>query len=203
MEEKKRKTAGQISQELLNQSPVDINAQDQAEQSNKSYLYELYGTLLSFKESNPNTDFFIEVQTISSRVLHNMIKKMFFGRLSCPTPNYDQTVWHYKHKDEELFLVWTIPDRKHCFELLENANIIDPELRELTENVKAFALGELYMLAKKLNNEDKLESLVVLKENKDDGREIASGPIVTSASGLQSAIGESKRRSPRRDVARS
>lgn len=177
--EKKRKTAGQISQELLN-TPVDINASDQAEKSNKKYLYDLYGTMLTCKENNPNRDFFIEVQTIRSRVLHNMIKKMFIGRISCPTPNYDQVVWQYKHKHEELFLVWTIPDRYHCFELIKNANIIDPELRELTENVIAFAKGDLYLLSKKLNNEDKLESLVVLKETKDDGREDISRAAIAS-----------------------
>ncbi len=195
MEEKKeRKSVGQISQELLN-APVDINAQDQAKESNKSYLSELYGTLLSFKEKNPNTDFFIEVQSIRSRLLHNFIKKMFFGRMSCPTPNYDQCVWHYKHKDEELFLVWIIPDRQHCFKLLENANIIDTELRELTDNVVAFAKGDLYMLAKKLNNEDKLESLVVLKETKDDGRENTGRSAITSG-----GLPRSSR--PRRSIAR-
>lgn len=197
MEEKKksRDTVGKISQELLKQSPVDISARDQAENSNKSYLNELYGTVLSFKEKSPNCDFFIEVQTVGSRVLHNVIKKMFFGRLSCPTPNYDQTVWQYKYADEELFLIWTIPDREHCFKLLKNANIIDPELKELTANVMAFATGELYNLAKKLNKEDILESLVVLKENqekKDDGREQSrlSEPIISTAR-------NSTRRSPR------
>lgn len=180
MEEKKkvkRKSAGQISQELLN-TPVDINGVDQAAESNKKYLSDLYGTMLSFKEKNANLDFFIEVQTIRSRLLHNMIKKMFIGRISCPTPNYDQVVWQYKHKDEELFLIWTIPDRYHCFKLLENANIIDPVLKELTDNVVAFAQGDLYRLSKKLNNEDKLESLVVLKETKDDGRDEPSRSII-------------------------
>lgn len=171
---KKRETVGTIAQELKKKAPETTNVNEQGEWMTKDYLANLYEAILNFTKKNPTTDFFIEVQTVKLRLLENVIRNYFIARLSCPTPNYDQTVWQYKYKDEELFLVWTIPNREYSFKLLENAAIIDPSIRELTDNVIAFATGELYKKSKKLNNEQELESLVVLKETqetKDDGRE--------------------------------
>lgn len=180
MEQKKklikqdRDTVGKIALELQKKAPETTDVNEQGEWMTQNYLAELYECLLDYKVKNTNTDFFIEVQTVKTRLLTNVIRNYFIARLSCPTPNYDQTVWQYKYKDDELFLVWTIPNREHCFKLLENVAIIDPSIKELTDNVVAFATGELYRLCKKLNNEDALESLVVLKETQeteDDGRE--------------------------------
>lgn len=191
MENKKEKrdTVGKISQELKKKAPETTNVNEQGEWMTKDYLANLYECLLKYSQNNPLTDFFIEVQTVKTRLLDNVIRNYFIARLSCPTPNYDQTVWQYKYKDEELFLTWTIPNREHCFKLLKNAAIIDPSIRELTNQVIAFDDGTLYKLSKKLNNEDKLESLVVLKEKKDVGREQSrlSEPIISptgSATGI-------------------
>ena len=177
MEEKKKKqkrdTVGKIAQELRSKTPETTNVNEQGEWMTKDYLSNLYECVLTFTNKNPMTDFFIEVQTVKLRLLENVIRNYFIARISCPTPNYDQTVWQYKYKDEELFLIWTIPNREHCFKLLENAAIIDLSIRELTQNVVAFANGDLYQLSRKLNNEQELESLVVLKEtqeSQDDGR---------------------------------
>lgn len=189
MEEKKKKqqrdTVGKISQELKQKAPETTDVNEQGEWMTKDYLANLYEAILTFTKKNPMTDFFIEVQTVKPRILDNVIRNYFIARLSCPTPNYDQTVWQYKYKDEELYLVWTIPNREHCFKLLENAAIIDPSIRDLTNNVIAFAQGDLYKLSKKLNNEQELESLVVLKETQepqDDGRKQSrhSEPIVST-----------------------
>jgi hypothetical protein len=174
MEEKKnRDTVGKIATDIIQNDPATTDVNEQGEHMTRNYLAELYKSILDYKVKNINIDFFVEVQTVKPRILSNIIRNYFIPRLSCPTPNYDQTVWQYKYKDDGLFLVWTIPNREHCFKLLENAAIIDPSIRELTDNVIAFAQGDLYRLCKKLNNEEKLESLVVLKETpetEDDGR---------------------------------
>ncbi len=173
-QEKNRDTLGKISQDLMHSDTFTDSLAEQGRAMTKRYLADLYGTILESKVGNPTTDFFIQVETIKDRLLHNVIKRKFIARLSCPTPNYDQDVWHYKYKDDELFHLWTIPNREYSYKLLNNAAIIDLSLRDLTNNVIAFASGDLYKLCKKLNNEEELESLVVLKETqetKDDGRE--------------------------------
>jgi len=179
MDEKKkhikqdRDTVGKIALELQQKAPETTDVNEQGEWMTQNYLAELYQCILDYKAKNVNTDFFVEVQTVKPRLLHNVIRNYFIARISCPTPNYDQTVWQYKYKDDGLYLVWTIPNREYCFKLLENVAIIDPSIKELTDNVVAFATGELYKLCKKLNNEQELESLVVLKETQeteDDGR---------------------------------
>ncbi len=96
-------------------------------------------------------DFFIHVETKKEPLLPNTFRNYFIDRKTCPTPNYDQSVFRYDRQKGELEYLWTIPDRQTCFNLAQNANIV--EEKELLECVIKFANGSLFKLCKKLNNE--------------------------------------------------
>jgi predicted glycosyltransferase involved in capsule biosynthesis len=88
--------------------------------------------------------------------MQTVIRNYFAYRLSCPTPNYDQSVFHYHHKDELLEHVWTIPDRQTCFTYLQHVPEIDSFEWSLLQNVLKFNDGTLFKLCQKLNNEGDL-----------------------------------------------
>lgn len=74
-------------------------------------------------------------------------------RQSCPTPNYDETVYRYNRETNQPELLWVIPDKKTCFQLKEHFLEVAPEERELLQYVLDFDAGELLKLCKKLNGE--------------------------------------------------
>lgn len=169
-DKKKRDTLGTMAQEALSKAPEPLDVHEQGSWMTQDYLKNLIEAMNNFKRTHKG-DFFIQVENVRHRLMHNVIRNYFIPRLSCPTPNYDQTVFQYKSKEDELFLVWTIPNREYSFKLLENAHIIDPEFKDLTKFVLDFSDGTLFKLCQKLNKEDVLEGNVVLKEIKDDERE--------------------------------
>jgi hypothetical protein len=99
-------------------------------------------------------DFFIVVLTKKEKLLSNVIRNYFYPRSTCPTPDYDQTVYFYNRKDDAIDFVWVIPSRETCHQLKDNALLVAPEERQLLNFVLEFADGTLYKLAKKLNGEN-------------------------------------------------
>lgn len=159
----KRETVGKIATDLISKAPETLDAREQGQEMTGTYLSELFKTLQDGKD-NVKGDFFIVVLTKRERALLNVIRNYFFYRHTCPTPDYDQAVYHYTKADDELNLLWVIPARQMTFNLKENALNVDPELKELLGYVLDFADGTLAKKAMLLNNEDELEGRVVLKE---------------------------------------
>lgn len=137
------------------------------EYAHKVALANLYECLMRGKELFKE-DFFIELQTVRDTLVVGRIKKKWIPKFTCPTPNYDQTVFHYKKKEDELYVVWVLPDRNSSFEILANAHLVGPEMKELTQYVLDFSDGSLFKKCKMLNKEDILLDNIVLKEIKDD-----------------------------------
>jgi hypothetical protein len=161
------RTAGEISQELIEQDLQTTCAQEQGQQMTKTYVDELLQALQRGKKTWKE-DFFIEVLTKRERLLTNIIRNYFVPRTTCPTPNYDQAVYHYIKKDDYLVLLWVLPDRDYAFDLKNNALTLDREYHELLGFILDFADGKLLQKAKILNREDVLEGRIILKEIKND-----------------------------------
>ena len=98
-------------------------------------------------------DFFVEVTTKNEKLLPNVFRNYFAGRKSCPTPNYDQSVYKYNNADDRIEYIWTVPNKETCYYLINNRNNVVESERELLNFVMEFALGELFSLSKKLNGE--------------------------------------------------
>lgn len=99
------------------------------------------------------SDFFIVVLTKREKLLANTFRNYFSARRSCPTPNYDQSVFAYNRSDDRIEYLWTIPDREVCFHLLTNKDRIVPEEQQLLSFVIKFKNGELMRLAQQYNGE--------------------------------------------------
>ena len=148
-----RPTVGALAVQAQ-QNAVDNNhsAHEQMLMQLSEYDRNLYECVERCKKDYSG-DFFVVVLTKKEKLLENVIRNFFYGRLSCPTPDYDQTVYRYVREEDVIEFIWVIPSRQTCFWLKDNVLSILPEERELLNFVLQFADGTLYKLAKKLNKE--------------------------------------------------
>lgn len=153
MEDHKTTTVGAAALELMQKEPEINTVVDQQRAMQEKYLDELSTCASEFSSKNPSQDFFIVVMTKNEKLMPNVFRNYFCPRLSCPTPNYDQAVYHYRHASGNLEFVWAIPCREACIYLRENALDIHPEERDLLRFVLAFSDGTLYNLCRYLNKE--------------------------------------------------
>ncbi len=152
----KAKTVGAASLELLNKTPDTKSPIEQMQENLTNYEANVWECAERCKKEFPG-DFYIVVITKNERLMPNVFRNFFYGRISCPTPDYDQTVYKFKRKDNMPIFMWVIPSRDASFHLKDNALYVAPEERELLKYVLAFEDGTLFKLAKELNGE-KLDS---------------------------------------------
>lgn len=149
-------TVGKVAYDLLQKEQEQITIIDQQRAMQEDYMKNLLAAVdrgfLQFKDN-----FFIHVETKKEKLLENVYRNYFIPRKTCPTPNYDQTVFRYNNNKGEIEYIWTIPDRETCHHLKFNAMEVVPEEREILKFVLMFDNGDLFKLCKKLNNE-KLET---------------------------------------------
>lgn len=147
-----RKTVGAHSSELLAKPDGPTNPQEYQRASQKDYIETLLDTAVQARKKWEG-DFFITVVTKKERLMKNVLRNYFMARHSCPTPDYDQTVYKFRAEDEEIVFLWTIPAQDICYDLLRNALQIPPEERDLLYNIIRFKEGELMKLAQIENKE--------------------------------------------------
>jgi len=156
-----RKNIGELSQELLAKEPeTDDPIELQQEMQYKTFEKEFLAAL-ERAHSKYFTDFYIVVLNQRFRLFPNVIRAYFIDRISCPTPDYDQTVYRIEKKTGKIEFLWTIPDKNSCQDMYENALMLDPEYKELLQYVLDFYDGTLLAKTKKLNNEHN-QSLVIV-----------------------------------------
>lgn len=105
-----------------------------------------------------NGDFYI-LNTIKNEPIFNkylpmpVIREYFIALHDCPTPNYDQNLYKYNSKLEQIEFIWSIPDRETAQMLHANKDIVDESERGLLKFVLDYADGTLFRLMKRLNGE--------------------------------------------------
>lgn len=147
-----RPTVGKLSSDLLSKVPDTVSPIEQMYENLTDYDRTLFQTVDYCKKIYPH-DFFIVVLTKKEPLMQNVLRNYFLGRKTCPTPDYDQTVYHYKYSDEILEFLWVIPSRDTCQLFKHNALHINKSERDLLNFVIDFADGTLFRRCKKLNNE--------------------------------------------------
>lgn len=156
MEKKEKKTVGQVSYDLKLKEDEEINPIDlqraihkgnESEDSFENQINVCVERGMKLFEK----DFFVTVMFKKERLLTNVVRQYFMPRESCPTPTWDQIVYHYHRKADDLEFLWVIPDKSACKQLSENFNILDPEQESLGAYVLKFKNGELDKLCEKLN----------------------------------------------------
>lgn len=155
-----RETVGKISSDLI-VKPLETNsAIEQMREQLSDYDKNVEECVNRCKKDFPG-DFYVLVITKREKLMQNVIRNYFYGRLSCPTPDWDQTVYKYKRINDEIIFMWVIPSKQACEEITINKHLIPLEEYKLLEYVMAFNDGTLLRLAKDLNGEK--ESSVELK----------------------------------------
>ena len=101
------------------------------------------------------SDFYVVVITKKERLMPNVIRNYFSFRRSCPTPTYDQAVYHCEKGSDGLRFMWVIPARDICYELVNDALTIPDEHRDLLKFVLDYNDGTLLRIAKERNGECK------------------------------------------------
>jgi hypothetical protein len=158
---KTRDTVGKISQDLLGKTPDTRSPIELQKVMTENYLKELiecYNQARHFYAE----DFFIVVLTKKEKLMPNVLRNYFFARATCPTPDYDQAVYRYNAKHDDIEFIWVVPSKWTCLYLLEHHNEVANEELGLLQLVVKFANGDLYKLSKKFNGE------------KDDSSELIS-----------------------------
>lgn len=148
----KRETVGALSTRLLmskpqTQDPIEI------ERSRQESFINCMLDFIEKERKKYHHDFYIEVQLRKEPLMPNVFRNQFYSRKSCPTPNYDQSVWKYHYIAEDLEFLWTVPDRQTCHTLVGHVLEVPDNEKELLNFVLDFQDGTLFRKMKKLNGE--------------------------------------------------
>ena len=149
-----RETVGKIATDLLpNQIDDTHTAIDQMREQLTEWDKNIELAVEQGLKDYMVGDFYVVVSTKKERLLPNVLRNYFFTRFSCPTPEYDQTVYRYHRADDALEFLWVVPSKDTCHHFYNNPLQIEGDERELLEYVLSFMDGTLLYKAKKLNGE--------------------------------------------------
>ena len=117
--ENKRKTVGAHALELMQKDPGKISVVEQQQAMTEDYMKNLFEAVdRGFKQFLGN--YYVVVITKKEKLMENVIRNYFATRETCPTPDYDQTVFRYNREAERIEYIWTIPAKEACMYLLQN-----------------------------------------------------------------------------------
>ena len=156
-----RETVGKISSILSEKAPETRDPIEIERELHKDYEKNVLETIDRGKKDFVNSDFFVVVITKKEPLMQNVLRHYFLCRLSCPTPDYDQTVYKFTHATDIIEFIWTIPSRDTCFMLKENKSQVRPSEYGLLGFVLKFDDGTLRKIAKNFNGEAEDSSLLV------------------------------------------
>lgn len=151
-----RKTAGEHALELQKKTDEKINSIDLEREMHKginedvSFEDQVRIAVDRGKEDFEG-DFFVVVLFKKERLLKNIIRQYFFPRESCPTPQYDQVVYHYFRKDHKIDLVWVVSDKQTVIDMVMIGDMLPKEQQDLVKYACDFNSGELDKLCDRLN----------------------------------------------------
>lgn len=158
-----KETIGKLSSDLIVKQVDDTHtAHDQMQEQLTDWDQELWICVEHCLRDYPVGDFYVLVVTKKERLLSNVLRNYFFGRFSCPTPEYDQVVYKYHRKDNRLEFLWVVPCKETCEVMKRFPLDVPPEESELRDFVLSFEDGSLLKLSKKLNGEQQ-DALIILE----------------------------------------
>ena len=152
-EKNKRDTVGKIYLDSIQKEPDTRNPIEIEQEAQKSYLTELFSRVEKDKEIYTG-DFYIVRLLKREQLMPDMLPRGYmFTRHTCPTPQYDQTVFKYHAQDDEIEFLWTVPDLQTAVMLMNNKLYVHPQEYDLLKYVIDFFNGTLDTLAMKENGE--------------------------------------------------
>lgn len=160
MKDGKKETVGKIATDLAAQDIHPQSAIELEREIHKEYEENIQLCIERGKKEF-NRDFYVIVITKRERLLPNVLRHYYFPRGTCPTPEYDQTVYKYHWAHDVHEFLWVIPDKITCQLFRDNALHIKESERDLLKFVLDFYDDTLMKLSKKLNGEELETPLLV------------------------------------------
>ena len=158
--EEPKKTVGSHALDLQRKTAEKINSIDlqreihKGTNSRKSFEEEVWECVQRGLDDPKITgNFYVVVLFKKERLLQNVVRQYFFYRESLPTPEYDQTVYHIRSKDQKIKFIWTLPDVATCEWLPMRKNELPNDQHKLVYMIEAFHSGTLYREAHLTINE--------------------------------------------------
>ncbi len=159
MEPKRVQTVGKIATDLAAQDTYAQSAIELEREIHKEYEDNIHNCIERGKKEHPG-DFYVVVLTKKERLLPNVLRHYYLHRSTCPTPDYDQTVYRYYRLHDTHEFIWVIPDKYTCETLRDHALEVPALERDLLRFVLDFYDDTLMKLSKKLNGEELLTPLL-------------------------------------------
>lgn len=156
-----RKTVGALAKDLSVKKQEKVLLSDQRDAMLVDYEKNLYDCASHALTKFDNVDFFVVVITKKEPLFENTLRHYFVARQSCPTPDYDQTVYKYHRKGHAFEFIWVIPSKDTCLMYLSNVSSVHPKEYDLLKFVTEFADGTLRKRCKRLNNEEDDSNILV------------------------------------------
>jgi hypothetical protein len=116
-------TVGEEARKRLMSSDKQ-EVKETSSEMNKTFEESLMECVHSYqKERLENTTpFYVVVLHKKERLMHNVIRRYFYGRESEPTPDYDQVVFTCDPMTQQVTFKWTIPDQETYFDMIINGS---------------------------------------------------------------------------------
>lgn len=154
-----RPTVGKISSDLLQKESPTRDPIELEREMHKDYEVNVW-KCIERSRKDFHGDFYVVVVTKKERLMPNVLRNYFIGRSSCPTPEYDQTVYHYHKTDDHIEFLWVIPSKDTCELMRNNALQIADDEKRLLYYVLSFYDGSLLKKSKKLNREKEISNII-------------------------------------------
>lgn len=157
----KRKTIGELSQELSDKTPDTLDPIElQREIQGDSYEAQFLECMSRAMEKY-HKDFYIVTINQKFRLFSNVTRTYFIDRLSCPTPDFDQNVYRIDRKTGRIEFLWSVPDKDTCLEIYNDPLSVPESHYELRKFVFEFYDGTLLNQARKLNKEEEADLVII------------------------------------------
>lgn len=148
-----KKTAGQIIHDIASKEHLDYATPNElGAQMLNDFEKSMLGWIDQGKEAYPG-DFYIIVNLKLEQALNYVPHIIPELRQTCPLPFYDQSIWKYHRKIDDIEFLWSIPDIQACLNLKYNAHKLPDDQKQLLKFVLDYADGTLATKARLLNGE--------------------------------------------------
>lgn len=157
-----KETVGKIATDLMKKEAPTLDAVELQREMQTDYEKNVEECIESGKKDWPG-NFYIVVITKKERLLENVLRNFFFSRQTCPTPDYDQTVYHYVRSAGVIEYMWTLPAKNVCEYMRDNHHLIPPDEYGLLKHVTDFYDGTLLRKSKDLSHEASDSNIIIKK----------------------------------------
>src|SRR5580700_5927750 len=97
----KKTTVGQVATDLMQKDPGKVRVIEQAQAMKSEFMPNLFKAV-DTGCATLQGNFFIEVNSKNERLLPNVHRDYFAPLVSCPAPNYDQSVFRYNREKGQI-----------------------------------------------------------------------------------------------------